>query len=261
MGFKWKLFGFVTLVSGFISALPVLAQDRSDTGRHKPVVRVVDEEENKSQVIRDDKAWSFEINGGMVGGGDLFCAYNTAGDTIAWGHETSDNWVSQRIHVRVENSFGVGFQVQRRMGDWYSLRGGASYSQMDIVAEAPIVETAEVFSYDLVDVWMLSMGAEVRLTVLTESYPYLTGDLVFVDFSPRRHEFLSQSNAGGRLGLGYHHQFDSIWAFNVEIGLSRSPLTSIYFPTPEGVDPENIRYENENQLTLFEVKFGVRLKI
>lgn len=256
-----KLAGLVILFTGLILVPETSAQERSDTGRHKPVAKITNADDLVFPAQNDSSPWTIEINGGMLGGDDIFRASHASGDTIDWVPGDSDDWVSNRIKVRLENSIGTGFQIQRRMGNWYSLRAGAYYSRMDLVADAPIVETAEVFPYDQADMWLFNIGAEVRLTILTESYPYVTGDLVFVDFAPQEHDFLSQSNLGGRVGFGFHHQFDPIWAINLEIGLSRSALTSIYFPTPEGADPEDIEYENEDHLTLFDAKFGIRLKI
>ena len=251
----------VLFCSGILVNDSALAQDRRDTGRHKPTPVVSDPENNDAVKNDDIGSWIFEINGGLVGAGDLFSARNTTGDTISWVPESEGDWTSHRIRVGVENSFGMGLQVQRRMGNWYSLRAGVTYARMDLTAEAPIGESAEVFPYDQADLWLVTAGAEVRLTVQTVSYPYVTGDLVYVDLAPDRSAFLSQSNLGGRLGFGYHHQFDPVWAFNVEIGLSRSALTSVYFPTPEDANPEDIEYENESHLSVFEAKFGIRVKI
>lgn len=249
------------LMAGLLVADPALSQERSDTGRHKPEVILVDQDQPQPTESAGIGSWIFEVNGGLVGGGDLFDARHTTGDTISWVPEYQGDWVSHRIKVGLANSFGFGFQVQRRMGNWYSLRAGVTYSRMDLNAEAPVGEVAEVFLYDQADLLLLSAGAEVRLTILTESYPYVTGDIVYVDLAPDRSDFLSQSNIGGRVGFGYHHQFDPMWAFNVEIGLTRSALTSIYFPTPEEANPEDIEYDNEDHLSTFEAKFGIRLKI
>ncbi len=250
------------LMVGLVCADTALAQQRSDTGRHKPVSAVVEAEPEFETISEADVgSWVFEVNGGLMGGGDLFNARHTSGDTIAWVPEGQGDWVSQRIRVGLENSFGMGLQVQRRMGKWYSLRAGVSYSRMDMNAEAPVGESAQVFLYDQADLLILSAGAEVRLTTLTESYPYVTGEVVYLDLAPDNSAFLSQSNLGGRVGFGYHHQFDPAWAFNLEIGLTRSALSSIYFPTPPTAEPENIEYENESHLSTFEAKFGIRLKI
>lgn len=241
---------------------PVEAQERSSTGRHKPALAVVEEEDEHLSADSDIGSWSIELNGGLIGGSDLFDARHSLEDsTIVWVPGAEEEWASQRIRVGLENSFAMGFQIQRRMGNWYSLRAGATYSRMDMSADAPMGESAEVFFYDQADVWLFNVGAEVRLTILTPSYPYLTMDLAYVDFSPIRSDFLSQGNLGGRLALGYHHQFDSVWAFNIETGISRTALSSIFFTAPEGTDSENIEYENETHLSLFEVKFGIRVKI
>lgn len=251
----------VFLLIGMLTLNSASAQERSKSGRHSPDTPYSENEENDKSGPVYDRSWFFEVNGGFMGGGDLFSARHTPGDTISWVPESDGDWVSHRIRVGLENSFGMGFQIQRRMGDWYSIRGGATYSQMDMVAEAPIGEIAEVFPYDQADVWLFNAGTEVRLTILTPSYPYMTLDLTFLNFSPHRSDFLSQSNFGGRLGMGYHHQFDSVWAFNAEIGYSRTSLSSIYFSVPSGVEPEEIQYDNENHLSLFEAKFGIRVKI
>lgn len=240
---------------------PVLAQERSSTGRHKPVTTEVKTEDAETFQNEDIGSWLVEFNAGLFGGGDLFSASNTAGDTISWVPEGQGDWVSHRIRVGLETSFGGGMLVQRRMGNWYSLRAGVSYSRLDLVAQAPVGESADNFPYDRADVWLLSAGGELRLTIQTPSYPYITGDVVYLDFSPDNSEFLSQSNVGGRLGLGYHHQFDPVWAFNVEIGVSRTVLTSVYLPTPDGANPEDIQYDNESHLSLFEAKFGIRINL
>ncbi len=189
------------------TALPSWAQSRGNTGRHKastgkPSPDKVTEPENDPS-----GRWMIEVNGGLFGGGDLFSATHTTGDTIAWDHGNTRDLVSHRIRVGLKNSFGGGVQIQRRMNNWYSLRAGLSYSKMDLMAEAPVGESAEVFKYDQADVLLLNFGGEIRLTNTNISYPYFTLDVVYLDFSPVQSEFLSQSNMGGRLGLGYHYQF------------------------------------------------------
>ncbi len=252
---------WVLLFTVVFGANPAIAQERSSSGRHKPASLKVQTEASEETKNEDIGSWSVEFSGGLLSGSDFFSAYHTTGDTLSWVPEEQGDWVSHRIRVGLKSSLCGGIQVQRRMGDWYSLRAGATFSRMELSAEAPVGEMGEVFTYDQADVWLLSAGGEIRLTIQTPSYPYLTGDIIFLDFSPDRSDFLSQSNLGGRLAIGYHHQFDPMWAINVEIGISRSVLAAIYLPTPEDAEPENIEVDNESHLSLFEAKFGIRLKI
>ncbi len=253
---------WVFIIAVALSQNSALAQSRTDTGRHKAPVQVVSDKGDQTlQSTPTGPRWLFKVDGGMLGGADLFRASNSSGEPVAWIPDSDEPWLSHRIKVRMESSFVLGLQIQRQMGDWYSLRAGFSYSETDIVAEAPIEEVAEVFPYDTAEIWMFSLGTEVRLTQTTASYPYFSADLLVVGFSPENSGFLAQTNFGGKLGLGYHHQFDPVWSFNFEAGISRSAFSSAAMPTPVDVEPGDLEYENENHLMLFEAKFAIGVKI
>ena len=226
-----------------------LAAEVPDTGRKKiPTSKKVEK-------------WTIQLNGGLLKGGDLFRASNSTGEPVAWVPEGQGDWLSHRIKVHFESSFALGLQLQRRLGEQFSLRAGFSYSDTKIVAEAPVEEWAQVFPYDTADIWLFSLGTEVRLTHGTLSYPYAAFDVLMVGLSPQRSGFLSQTNLGGRLALGYHHQFDPMWFFGVEAGLSRSAMNSGEIFPLEDIAPADLQYDTENHLTMFEVKFSFGLKI
>ncbi len=238
------------------------AQDKADTGRHKAPPRdVVDTGRQSYWKKEETSRWEIQINGGLFKGGDLFRAGNNAEEPVAWVPVDQGDWLSTRIKVSLESSFAAGLQIQRRMGDWYCLRAGLSYSDVEMVAEAPIDQGAEIFPFDTAGIWLFSLGTEVRLTSKTPSYPYLAGDLMVVGFSPERSGFLAQTNLGARVALGFHHQFDPIWSFSLEGGLIRSAFGSAEFPLPEGVEPQNLEYENANHLIFFEAKFALGVRI
>ena len=259
--FLWMLaLGIVFLFS--TQANNCLAQDRADTGRHKtPPKEEPDNSRKTAEVDPRASRWEIQVNGGLLGGGDLFRASNSTGEPVAWVPEDQGDWLTHRIRVRMESSFILGMQVQRKMGELISLRGGFSYAEAEIVAEAPIEEVAEVYPYDNVDIYIFSLGAEIRLTKETLSYPYVGADLLVLGFSPQKSSFLSQTNFGGRLTLGYHHQFDPAWSFCFEAGVSRTAFSSGTFPIPEDIEPQNLVYESENHLQIFEAKFAIGVKI
>ncbi len=74
------------LLLGMLVSDSATAQDRSDTGRHKPVPVAV-ETDKKPETISEAGigSWIFEINGGLMGGGDLFNARHTSGTSPSSG--------------------------------------------------------------------------------------------------------------------------------------------------------------------------------
>lgn len=249
-----------------VLAGPAAAQDRSDTGRHKPVPPKearVDSTGQEPVVMRDPRArdWYIGASGGIQGGSDLFRVKVLDGTGVPWDPATGGGFYSSRFSTSLDRNFSFGLFLARDIGRIWSVRADFGYSRMDVAAEALLGQTGAVLLFDRMDVLTLGLGAEARLT-RAASYPYAQISILVSHLGPARADGLEQTNLGGRLGLGYLQSFQKVWGLRFEARISGTGFSvGDYVPQSELPGQPEIDYQTEDHLLFFEFLIGVQARI
>ncbi len=242
------------------------AQDRSDTGRHKPKPPVEAVHDSTSQVPeskrdQDGGHWYLGASGGVQGGSDLFRLEVVDGVGLPWDPGTGGGFQSSRFTTSLDRNVSMGLFLARDLSSIWSVRADFGYSRMDVAAEALIGQSGAVFLFDRISVLNLGLGAEARLT-RSASYPYAQFSVIMSHLSPVRAKGLEQTNIGGRLGLGYLHSFERVWGLRFEGRFSATGFSvGDYVPQTTLPGEPIIKYETEDHLLFFEFLIGVQARI
>jgi len=254
---------------GLAMVLPVTmasAQDRSETGRHKPEPPVVEKEDptsGKPEVSRGQptRHWYFGAGGGVQGGSDLFRVRVLNGVGVPWDPDTGGGFQSSRFTASLDRNVSFGLFLGRDLSNTWSVRADFGYSRMDVAAEALIGQSGAVFLFDRMSVVNLGLGAEARLT-RASSYPYASVGVLVSRLGPARAKDLEQTNIGARLGLGYLHSFEKVWSLRFEARLSATGFSvGDYVPQSSLATQPIIEYTTENKLVFFEFMIGIQATI
>jgi len=258
---------WVAVVLALVVAANVAsAQDRSDTGRHKPpppVKAVVDSVsvESKQPDAPGTRHWYVGASGGIQGGSDLFRLEVLDGVGLPWDPDNGGGFQSSRFTATLDRNVSFGLFLARDLGSTWSVRADFGYSRMDVAAEALIGQSGAVFLFDRMDVLSLGLGAEARLT-RSSSYPYAQFSVLLSHLGPVRADDLEQTNLGGRLGLGYLHSFERVWGLRFEGRLSVTGFSvGDYVPTTSSPGEPEIDYDPEDHLVFFEFLIGIQATI
>ena len=242
------------------------AQDRSDTGRHKPKPPVETAGDSTAQLSessgdQDGGHWYVGASGGVQGGSDLFRLEVVDGVGLPWDPDTGGGFQSSRFTATLDRNVSMGFFLARDLGRTWSVRADFGYSRMDVAAEALIGQSGTVFLFDRMSVVNLGLGAEARLT-RSASYPYAQFSVLLSHLGPVRAKDLEQTNIGGRLGLGYVHSFERVWGLRFEGRLSATGFSvGDYVPQTTLPGEPDIKYETEDHLLFFEILIGIQARI
>ena len=242
------------------------AQDRSDTGRHKPKPPVEANEDStflKPEDSRDPRArhWYLGASGGIQGGSDLFRVQVVDGVGVPWEPVSGGGFQSARFTASLDRNASFGLFLARDLGSTWSVRADFGYSRMDVAAEALIGQTGAVFLFDRMSVITLGLGAEARLTQ-SSSYPYAQVSFLVSHLGPVRAKELEQTNIGGRLGLGYLHSFEKVWGVRFEGRLSATGFSvGDYVPRTSSPGEPVIEYDTQDHLVFFEFLIGIQVKL
>ena len=115
------------------------AQDRSDTGRHKPKPPVEANEDstsNQTEKSRDPggRHWYLGVSGGVQGGSDLFRVQVVDGVGVPWEPRTGGGFQSSRFTATLDRNVSFGLFLARDLGSTWSVRADFGYSRMDVAA-------------------------------------------------------------------------------------------------------------------------------
>ncbi|MCB1182004.1 outer membrane beta-barrel protein [bacterium] len=249
------------LALAVLGAGPAAAQsDRppSETGRHKPVPKKVEPQPERSLPGRATPSrWSAGLAFGMVSGGDLWHVETVTEVAVPW--QSLVRFTSERFNAALDQNFGLGVYVTRRMNDRWSLRGEIGTSRVDVAAEALQGQQGAVFLYDRFSMTSIALAAEIRLVRLP-SHPYLTAGPVLLLVDSTQWDDLDQTRLGGRLGLGYLYAASPEFSLRAEARYSRASFDSGDFrpQAEEGYAPE-ITFEPDANLNLFELVLAVEM--
>jgi len=200
---------------------PTLAQDRSDTGRHRPEPKPEPTVAETDETIQRETPWFFGVGAGVLAGSDLFRAETVNGFPVPWDPETGGGFTSARFRAEMDGSAAMNLYLGRQLGSWLALRGDLAVSRMDVSAEAKIGQQGGVFRFDTFTVTSFTVGAEARL-VRRPSHPFLGMGLTIVHLGPSRADALAQTNLGAQLALGWLQRFNDRWSVRLEGRISRS---------------------------------------
>jgi len=255
---NWAMILLLLVVPG-----SVLAQSRSDTGRHKPIPPPVSEDENSSKADGDaaggdSRPWHLGFSGGVQGGSDLFRVEVVDGNPVPWDRFAEGGFQSSRFTASLDRNFSFGFFLNRDLGNVWSLRADLGYSRMDVAAEALIGQTGGVFLFDRMEVLNLGLGVEARLTRAV-SHPFVNTSILVSHLGPGRQDALEQTNWGARLGLGYFHSLQEIWGLRIEARLTGTGFSvGDYVPQSIRADQPLLDYTTEDHLVFFEFLVGIQ---
>ena len=252
----------LALLACLVLAVPVAAQDRSSTGRHKPEPVVVEEttEEEKPAARSHgrERRWHFGLDGGVQGGGDLFRIETADGSSIGWEMGNGKYFNASRFTATLDQDFVLNFHAIRDLNAIWSIRGDVSWSNMDVAAEALSGQIGVLYQFDRFSVINLGLGMEARL-VKVPSHPFINFQVLVSRLSPETNTELEQTNLGGRLGLGYNKVITPEVSLRLELRYSLTAFSvGDYVPSSNlPTDPEVI-YDPQDNLNFFELLLGVQ---
>jgi len=255
--------GLISLLVSGLSAVPVFAQERSATGRHKPEpaaeeIALEDGEENRETQGSGTRRWHFGLSGGMQGGGDLFRIETADGSSVGWEMGNGKHFNASRFTATFDQDFVFNFHALWDVGRIWSVRGDFSWSRMDVAAEALAGQIGILYQFDRFTVVNLGLGLEARLAK-AESYPFAEFELLVSSLSPAINTELQQTNLGGRLGLGYSQSLGPELALRFEARLAVTAFSvGDYVPsTILPTDPE-VHYDPQDNVQFFEILLGAQ---
>ncbi len=235
---------------------------RSDTGRHRPVPVTVPGEETVK--ARETKAavpgrWFLGLGAGLKGGGDLWRVETTNGAVVPW--QSAVPFSSSRFTATLNNNFGMGLFVGRRLGSQWSVLANLNSSRMDITAEALQGQDGGVFGYDRLTVTTLGLAVEVQLARIA-SYPYVNAGVVFNRLTATREKELDQNQIGFRLGLGYLRALTPEFSLRAEARYSQSGFdVGTFVPQTTNISQPELDYDPAGDLNVFEVILAVQMNL
>lgn len=250
------LLGAILLLSGAEAA----AQDRSNTGRHKPQpVEPVTTAADTVPAPPPAPGWFLGMTGGAAAGSDLFSVDVVNGTPTPWVSDAP--FVADQFNATLDGAAEFSIFAGRRMGDRVTLRGDLCWSDMAVSAEAKTGQVGDVYRYDSFGVLTMALGAEFRL-VRTASHPYLGASLAAVQLSPGHATGLDQTNLGGRISLGYQKVLDRQWSLRLEGRVTRTGFSvGDWKPTAAQPNQPEITVEGESDLTIWSLVLGIQLEL
>ena len=241
-----------------VSATPGFGQDRTDTGRHKPVAPQRREQAAAPvaapRFTDDGTRWLAGFGLGTIDGGDLFRVQTVSGSAVPWGSEGSPRFTASRFTAKVDPGGAVSAFVARRLGDgrWW-LRSEFSRGASDIAAEALLGQGGEVFRFDRLTFLSAALTAEARLTTWP-SHPFASAGLTLCRVTADLADGLDQTGVGFQASAGYRQRIGKA-SLALEAQLRRIAIDINEFrpSVAVGSQPE-LEYVPSDELWLMEIR-------
>ncbi len=247
----------VVLLLLLLCAVASAASAQSTTGRHRrqPLVEV----EPVGDYDDADGGFFFMIGGGMMSGGDLV-RVRTADVSRAWDPPGGPEFNSDNYLLTLDESIAISLTLGTRLSNCLWLRADVGFSQLDMVAEARVGESAAVYRWDQMSLVLAGLDLEYRL-VRHPSYPYLIGGLAVVVATGDASDAYDESVLAPRIGAGYHMRLDRGWGLRAEI---RDTIGSLDFDDyrPPVISDEvypNIALEDKSPQHFVELLLSIQL--
>ncbi len=244
----------------------VIAQNRSDTGRHKskPMPKKAKNTEILTNISRSSK---FHI-GLLVGnckGSSLFNASTVNGNIVPWSTLGGGSFNSARFSTKMHHNLMVGFLARYVYSPGHfngaSIRLGLDYSELEILAQAISGQVGSLLLYDRASVVNLSLGWEYPMADLA-SYPFVGAEILLNSFNPSMAFDLDQTNFGGRVLFGYILHLRENMGLRIEGHISRTVWSAGDFmpETTLETQPE-IEFSGEDHTSYFDFLVGLEWEL
>lgn len=241
------------VLAGMLTALAASASGQVDTGRHRRPM----ESPVAATGPQAPTRWVVLLQGGIMSSGDLLSVRTPAASGVPWTPPAGSSFVSDEFLLTLNEDASFGIGVERIVNDWLAVRGDASFSRLEVTAEARIGETVKLLPYDEISLAVYSLSAELKL-VRNPSFPYLLGGAAVTVLSGSGDGAFDQTRAGLRVGGGYHQDLGH------RLGLRGEVRTTIqqfqfadYVPPYEGTVRPDAAIRQRGPQQLWELQIGI----
>jgi len=239
--------------------MAAVAQDRSDTGRTRPVApapkpKIEAPQATEPAFTAGGERWIAGFGLGLMDGGDLFRVESADGSALAWGENGETEFTASRFTATIDPGAEVTAFVGHRLGDgrWW-LRGEVSRGASDVAAEALLGQGGEVFQYDRLTFLTGSLAAEARLTAYP-SHPYGSFGVAVCRMTADQATDLDQTGLGFQAALGYRQQLGRVQvALETQLRRIAIDINDFRPSVATGAEPELV-YAPADELWLFEIR-------
>lgn len=200
-----------------VAASPLSGQ--VSTGRHQ--ARPAEEPAEAIWADAGEAVWTFAAGAGILAGGDLFRLVSE--NAPRWLTPAGASFSSRDLTVTLDEDLVLAVAFGRRLGDRIWLRGHLGTAQAGLSALAWIGQESEVQAWDNLDVVLVGLDLEYRLTAQPR-YPFLVAGAGAVLVKGRADIGYDQARPAVRFGGGYHLRLNRIWGLRAEARNSLSWL-------------------------------------